>query len=92
MRPSQSAQARKQAATIPPAAGCKEPAGEFPAGSVTRCRAPVKKGFSAKGYFSDELIVEKFVFRVEPRPLTAAMIASAMPAAIRPYSIAVAPD
>ena len=27
-----------------------------------------------------------------PSPFTAAMIASAMPAAIKPYSIAVAPD
>ena len=40
-----------------------------------------------------ELLIElKLAFRVEPRPFTAAMIASEMPAAIRPYSIAVAPD
>ena len=32
------------------------------------------------------------VFRLAPRPFTIAMIASEMPAAIRPYSIAVAPD
>jgi len=32
------------------------------------------------------------VFRLLPSPLTTAMIASAMPAAISPYSIAVAPD
>jgi hypothetical protein len=32
------------------------------------------------------------VFRLVPRPFTIAMIASEMPAAIRPYSIAVAPD
>jgi len=44
------------------------------------------------GYFSEELIVEKLVFNVEPRPLTAAIMASAIPAAIKPYSIAVAPD
>ena len=44
------------------------------------------------GYFSEELIEEKLVFNVEPRPLTAAIMASAIPAAIRPYSIAVAPD
>jgi hypothetical protein len=30
--------------------------------------------------------------RLLPKPLTTAMIARAMPAAIRPYSIAVAPD
>ena len=34
----------------------------------------------------------KLVLRLVPRPLTAAIIASAIPAAIRPYSIAVAPD
>lgn len=34
----------------------------------------------------------KLAFNVEPRPLTAAMMASEIPAAIRPYSIAVAPD
>jgi hypothetical protein len=32
------------------------------------------------------------VFRLLPRPLTAARIAIEMPAAIGPYSIAVAPD
>ena len=32
------------------------------------------------------------LLRFEPSPLTIAMIASAMPAAIRPYSMAVAPD
>jgi hypothetical protein len=31
-------------------------------------------------------------FRVTPRPLTATMIATDIPAAISPYSIAVAPD
>jgi hypothetical protein len=44
------------------------------------------------GYFNELLSVVKLVFNVEPRPLTAAIIASAIPAAIRPYSIAVAPD
>ena len=40
-----------------------------------------------------ELLIEvNWVFSVVPRPLTTAMIASAMPAAIKPYSIAVAPD
>ena len=34
----------------------------------------------------------KVVFRLVPRVLTTRMIAAAMPAAIRPYSIAVAPD
>src|ERR1700687_6442309 len=43
-------------------------------------------------YFSELLIEVNLVFRLEPRPLTTAMIASEIPAAIRPYSIAVAPD
>src|SRR3954452_9392607 len=43
-------------------------------------------------YFSDELMSVNLVFRLEPRPLTIAMMASEMPAAISPYSIAVAPD
>src|SRR3954451_3601022 len=47
---------------------------------------------SAPVYFSDELIEVNLAFRLEPRPLTTVMIASEMPAAIRPYSMAVAPD
>jgi hypothetical protein len=43
-------------------------------------------------YFSEVLIESNLPFNVVPRPLTAAMIASEMPAAISPYSIAVAPD
>jgi hypothetical protein len=44
------------------------------------------------GYFNDELIDPKFVFSVEPIPLTAVMITTLMPTAMRQYSIAVAPD
>jgi hypothetical protein len=47
---------------------------------------------SRKGYFSELLTDVNIVLRLEPRPFTMAMIASAMPAAIKPYSIAVAPD
>src|SRR5262249_45006214 len=43
-------------------------------------------------YFSELLIEVNLVFRFVPRPLTTAIIASEMPAAIRPYSMAVAPD
>jgi hypothetical protein len=43
-------------------------------------------------YFSDELIAVNLVLSLVPSPLTTAMMASAMPAAIRPYSMAVAPD
>ena len=47
---------------------------------------------TARTYFNELLMLVKLVLSVEPRPFTAAMIASAIPAAIRPYSIAVAPD
>src|ERR1700686_859412 len=43
-------------------------------------------------YFSEALIEVNLAFRLVPRPLTTAMIASEIPAAIRPYSMAVAPD
>src|ERR1700733_12054459 len=43
-------------------------------------------------YFSAVLTDVKEVLRVEPSPLTVAMMARLMPAAISPYSIAVAPD
>ncbi len=56
---------------------------EFPAAPPDEARKP---------YFSELLIEVNLSFRLEPRPLTTAMIASEMPAAIRPYSIAVAPD
>lgn len=46
----------------------------------------------SRDYFSELLIVLNLVFKPEPMPWTIAMIASAMPAAIRAYSIAVAPD
>src|ERR1043166_5116612 len=52
---------------------------------------PLRKG-TPHDYFSDELMSVNLEFTVPPRPLTMAMMASAMPAAIRPYSIAVAPD
>ncbi len=43
-------------------------------------------------YLSELLIEVKLLLRVPPSKLTVAIIASEMPAAIRPYSIAVAPD
>jgi hypothetical protein len=46
----------------------------------------------ADDYFRAELTLEKVVLSLLPRPWTTAMIATEMPAAIRPYSIAVAPD
>jgi hypothetical protein len=44
------------------------------------------------GYFNEVLLELNMVFRLLPSPSTTAMIASAIPAAISPYSIAVAPD
>src|SRR5437879_1832925 len=43
-------------------------------------------------YFSEVLMVLKLVVSWVPTPCTALMIAIAIPAAIRPYSMAVAPD
>src|SRR5437762_10373813 len=45
----------------------------------------------ARDHFSEVLIFPKLVDSLVPTPCTALMIASAMPAAINPYSIAVAP-
>jgi hypothetical protein len=42
-------------------------------------------------YFSEVLIDENLVFNLEPMPFTTAMMAIEIPAAINPYSIAVAP-
>jgi hypothetical protein len=51
------------------------------------------RGGSAVEIYLSELLIEvKLLLRVPPSKLTVAIIASAMPAAIRPYSIAVAPD
>ncbi len=46
--------------------------------------------FNLSAYFSDVLIDVNFEPRLVPRPLTAEMMASEMPAAINPYSMAVA--
>ena len=43
-------------------------------------------------YFSCVEIVLNLAFRLLPRPFTTAMIATEIPAAMRPYSIAVAAD
>jgi len=46
----------------------------------------------AQDYFSWVEIDENVLFSLGPMPLTVGMIASAMPAAMMAYSIAVAPD
>ena len=48
--------------------------------------------YAQKDYFKAVETLLNVVFRLVPRACTVAMIATAMPAAIRPYSIAVAPD
>jgi hypothetical protein len=45
---------------------------------------------SRTAYFNELLIEENLVLSFAPIPFTAAIMASAMPAAMRPYSIAVA--
>ena len=57
-----------------------------------RLRRPVLKAPEMGCYFSELLMVSKFELSLVPRPFTAVMIAIAIPAAIRPYSMAVAPD
>src|SRR6202142_142661 len=52
----------------------------------------VHKGQAVQGYFSEVLTEVNLLFRLVPRPLTTATIAMEMPAAINPYSMAVAPD
>ena len=47
---------------------------------------------TARAHFNELLIEVNLSLRLVPRPFTTAIIASAIPAAIRPYSIAVAPD
>ena len=49
-------------------------------------------GLFAQRYFSEELTAVNLVPSCGPMPCTTAMIAKAMPQAIRQYSIAVAPD
>lgn len=53
------------------------------------CEAVI--GRLKRSYFSDVLIAVNFVRSELPTPLTAVTIATAMPAAIRLYSMAVAP-
>ena len=69
---------------------CKSPPKNERAGAVAR--RPTQNTLKKGDYFSELLIASKFELILTPRPFTAAMIATAIPAAIRPYSMAVAPD
>ena len=53
---------------------------------------PFVFGSRPDAYLSAVCTLVKVVFSFEPRPCTTAMIATEMPAAMRPYSIAVAPE
>ena len=72
-----------------------------PARGQSPSRALVKTGneessprweMGGGNYFKEVLIEPNLSFKLVPRLFTTVMIASAMPAAMRPYSIAVAPD
>jgi hypothetical protein len=56
-----------------------------------RCRDWLFRRLSA-AYFNELLIEENLLLSLVPSPFTIAMMASEMPAAISPYSMAVAPD
>jgi hypothetical protein len=63
---------------------------------LTACRRSTTHALRKRArpvyYLIEVEIDENWVFSFVPNPFTTAMMASAMPAAIRPYSIAVAPD
>jgi hypothetical protein len=58
----------------------------------TKAAALLQRADRSTDYFSDVLIDVNLVLSVGPMAWTLAMIANAMPQAIRQYSIAVAPD
>ena len=59
---------------------------------LARARWPDAREVVRGDYFKELLIEVNIPLRLLPRPLTIAMIAKEMPAAIKPYSIAVAPE
>ena len=70
--------------------------GQFPQRAVVENavyeKSRPRREIGGRNYFKELLIEPNLSFIVVPRLFTTVMIASAMPAAIRPYSIAVAPD
>ena len=75
----------------PRAAQCMAAIKQLASRASERAHHPRARSDGSANYFSDVLITPNFVFNAVPTPLTAEIIASAMPAAISPYSIAVAP-
>ena len=61
-------------------------------GEAAGCGGPDPKTPTKCGYFNCDEMLEKVLLSWVPSALTVAIIAMEMPAAIRPYSIAVAPD
>ena len=76
---------------MPPATN-KKPAGRNPAGLDLMESQLLREKETGRNHFNEVLIEVNLSLRVLPKPFTTAMIARAIPAAIRPYSIAVAPD
>jgi hypothetical protein len=79
----------------PPLAAAHEPKPEACQGRKWRGRpaaAPDPKTLLECGYFNCEDTLEKVLVSWVPNALTVAIIAIEMPPAIKPYSIAVAPD
>jgi hypothetical protein len=76
-----------------PRDGVAPRAGRVPHLIFVKGEAPLREGENLTRFYFNELLIDvNWPFRLVPRPFTTAMIASAIPAAIKPYSIAVAPD
>jgi len=73
----------------------KKPAWKATRVSLDASRMPrrlLREADAGQAYLSEDEMFVKLVLSAVPNPFTTAMIASEMPAAIKPYSIAVAPD
>jgi len=70
----------------------ENPAGCNPAGLDLAESQTLPDKEAARTHFNELLTEVNLSLRLLPKPFTTAIIASAIPAAIRPYSIAVAPD
>jgi hypothetical protein len=63
-----------------------------PCGHAVDMPRTIRVRTQVRAYFNELLIDVNLELSFVPSPFTAAMMASEMPAAINPYSIAVAPD
>src|ERR1700687_2140850 len=86
-----SAQGRLRPAQRPPRATGSD--GRRPSVRDPRYQiSPAWRLVPTRRYFNEEFPEVNLVLRVDPMPLTAVMMTMLIPAAIRQYSIAVAPD